>query len=230
MAAIGDSIYIFGGYGNFVQYNDLYVFRTSLMLWEKVKSTANANWPPPVYLTTLTNIGNLLYLYGGILNDASYSRTLHSFDAKQGLWSVLPSCPYSTGYYHWAASNEGKLYINPDDDATYQTLLKFDPSQSKWTLEGSTSPGSITSVLADRNYIYRYSTSSQSISFYSPKTMSWMDLSLGLPLLQPGRHQFGMAAINETVYVFGGLIGWGEAARSLSSPVDLELICTCTKS
>lgn len=92
VAAIGDSMYVFGGRSGITMgegsTNDMYSFNTQTKQWSKLTTTGDV--PLARSYHAMTTLGSSLFVFGGC-SDKGRMNDLHSFDVATNHWEKQPS-------------------------------------------------------------------------------------------------------------------------------------------
>lgn len=101
MAAVGNKLYYFGTAG------DLWIYSTVSNTWQKIPIPTYG--PSARYGQSVAAIGNLIYMFGGIVNGVA-STELWAYDTVKNLWSLATNTGPQAGYSGALVTDGTKLY------------------------------------------------------------------------------------------------------------------------
>mmetsp|Transcript_11498 Transcript_11498/g.27046 ORF Transcript_11498/g.27046 Transcript_11498/m.27046 type:complete len:370 (-) Transcript_11498:132-1241(-) len=188
MAATGSKLYIFGGWAEGRELDDLHEYDIASGRWEVLRSKNSGPGPRGREMMGMVACGGQLYIFGGY--DGTFLGDLHAFDIDKGSWSELssrssgpsPSTRSSLGM----AALGSTLYVFGGRDAGgwLGDMYAYDVSTAVWTnlsLAAMPPPGAAHHARG-------------------PTTSS-----LGAHGQPPGaRYGLGMAAVGSKLFVYGG--------------------------
>ena len=213
IAVYQNKIYCIGGItgisGNglvFTEVNEIYDPATDT--WENKTSLPTARDLPPGNV-----VNGKIYLIGGFPN-----KTLNEvYDPVTDTWVSNAPLPIAVGWPSGVFNNKIYFmggYFDANNDARSITQI-YDPNTDTWskgtsplTFFISGSAGTTTGILAPKRiYIFpkpyedvEAMPSDYAIQVYDPETDSWM-FGANLPTT---RNDFGVAVVNDTMYIIGG--------------------------
>lgn len=240
-SAINGKIYAIGGW-NFTSMTDTcsgtYSFATEEYDPQTDSWTQKADFPMPppsnscvgnVYIGSSGANGKIyVFIFNTQINGTSAT---YEFDPTSNVWNTNKS-PVPFSYTRYATANwNGKIYVLGTENGSYQTqggkMAEYDPVNDLWTMLPSIYPGKIHMQLASNSeglYSiggkegYSDDKTVSTIEYYNPDTNDgWQLIS---SILTP-RYSFGVATINNSIYVLGG----GDNNGGIISSVEKGDIC-----
>ena len=187
-------------------------------------SPANDAWliaadlPAPVSGAVTLADSQFLYVIGGFTS-AGVTGASYAFDPGSNSWRPIPSLPTPRGNAAGGIVN-GQLYVagGRDDQETLATCERYDPVAAAWSdcpdlLQARHSAGA--TVIPNRFYVLGGELGTNAGSddrvilaeFYDPAGDSWQLVNLPESVAQANWAHFGMAGIEQRIYVLGGMIG-----------------------
>jgi len=151
------SMFVFGGYNNIQEFQDLHRFDFDTSEWNEVK--VNGIPPSPRYMHNACyyddGITKYMYIFGG-LDPPKRLSDLHKFDFDTETWTELntsgaPSVVvsgmivYGSGFYVLGEQ------LNMSD---FYTLYQFKFDQCKWTKLETKIFGEVTRMILNQNYLW----------------------------------------------------------------------------
>ena len=205
-AAHGDDLYVLGGWSDGVPNGR--AFRLSGGAWDELPAL-----PTPRAGAAAAVVGDRIYVIGG--SGAKHDggsltgmRTVEAFDVATGSWLSLPDLP--TPRHHHAATAVGPVItvVGGRDGGLFSVAAveQLDTTTGRWT-EVRPLPlavGAPTAAAVGGRVVVA-GGGDDAEGWATPA--AWIlrrDRWERLPDLQVGRHGHGMAALDGTVYVFGG--------------------------
>ncbi len=138
-AAIGDTLYLFGGAREDSVRRDALAFRNGQ--WNRIETAA---LPAPRMYSVAAALGSRIYLSGGIAESGKYESASNDFMVwdtahPENGWRLLPPLPGKPRFTHAMTANQGRVYVfggataGGPDVQNLQDAYVFDPSTNEWT-------------------------------------------------------------------------------------------------
>lgn len=204
-AALGDLIYVPGGFGADGQPMDiLEVYDMTADRW-----LSRAHLPTRLGAYAIAALEDRLYLFGG-WDGTRYVPNTYVYDPRRDTWEARPPMPTARGFAA-AGAIAGRIYVvgGYDNTKEYATCEAYDPATETWA---SCAPmteargGIGAGVIQDRLYVVGGGWTGY-LSFnerYDPTTDSWARFET--PLTFQWRN-LGVAALEGDLYAAGGWSG-----------------------
>jgi N-acetylneuraminic acid mutarotase len=211
VAAVGDEIYVLGGYPSNRRYVDtVEVYRAATDIWHYGKPL-----PQPMHHTMAATVNGRLYVIGGeisstgIADEGIYLDTVYEFDPDAGTWTGKASMPTprSAG---GTAVIDGKIYVAGGRPPHGHDFAVYDPAADSWTvLPNLPTQRNHLAVAPLRGKVYvaggRFgggvgSEMTDVVEAYDPASGSW---SKAAPMITTRAGVNGIAA-RGCFYVWGG--------------------------
>ncbi len=171
--------------------------------------------PTPVTDVEGVVIGEKIYITGGKTADGKPTDTLEIYDPQQDTWEIGAPLPQALSAY--ALSDfEGKMYVfgGWDGKKALDTVWIYEPLSGSWEKGKAMNQAVIHSsavTLSDGIVLIggqSNSTEVDNVFIYYPSRDNlaeepWENIS-NLP---DGRYDFGAAALSDSIYIIGGLVG-----------------------
>jgi hypothetical protein len=208
--------------GGVVAYqNRIYVIGTSFNEWYDVATgvwSSGAAMPTYRIGVQANVVGNRIFMVGGLANTESGTiiNINEAYDPATNTWSTKAAIPTPV-YLYASAVVDNKIYIiggSSEPPNVMQNLVQiYDPENDSWTT-GAAMPIAV-----------RYAAAAATTGVYAPKRIyvfGGLQSGLGLNLTQiynpetdtwaagaempTSRYNLGAAAVNDTIYVLGGVL------------------------
>jgi N-acetylneuraminic acid mutarotase len=147
-------------------------------------------------------VNGKIYLIGGDgLNEAySFLKLNEVYDPATDTWITKEPMPSATFFGYASAVFDNKIYIIGSVSGSFLEI--YDPETDIWSSGtspplGGVAAGATTGILAPKCI---YVLDSENVGVYDPANDSW---SLGADA-PTSRYNFGVAVVNDTLYVIGG--------------------------
>lgn len=216
VVAIGDTIYVVGGFGPlgirlrwfmFAEWNPLstvYKLHFPSKTWSK-----GADLPYPRGAGGIAVLDSAIWYAGGIDENKQITNSVFKFDLRTGTWSETPSMPTPRDHLRVEAAN-GELFVisGRRDDLRFNiaTVESFNPKTQIWTKRADIpiARGGLGSVVLN-NKIYTFGGEMlwhclDQIERYDPVTDTWEILD---PLPE-GRHGIIGGVIGQDIHLIAG--------------------------
>lgn len=158
---------------------------------------------------SLTEIGGILYAYGGSIGSDSSYNELWSYNPATNIWTQKASAPTEARRYsHVAVALGGQLYITGGaihSTAFASTTYRYNPATDTWTKMAGNFGGKFAAgVVASGLYYFiggdLYGTASAVMRRYTPASDKWDDMA-PMPVALNG---IVATEFEGNIYVFGG--------------------------
>jgi len=203
IAVIDNKIYCIGG-GTGV--NEVYDPETDM--WENKTSM-----PTPRYALEANVVNGKIYMIGGYTGDPfPYLDANEVYDPATDSWTTKMPIPTGVGYYA-SAVVDNKIYII--GGYGYNLTQIYDPETDTWS-NGASLPTVVDSAAAgvtagdtatERIFVLAGKQGLDAVNLnqvYDPETDTW---TYGTPM-PTARYSHGVAVVNDSLYVIGGVLGW----------------------
>jgi N-acetylneuraminic acid mutarotase len=199
-AAVGNKVYLFGGYGYGNRLDTINVFNAE----SNSITTLNTKLPTAASEMASAVVGNKVYLFGGYSGSA-YLNTINVFDATDNSITTL-NTKLPTGAYGIASAVVGtKVYLFGGFSGRYlETINVFNTETNTITTVAKLPTGAngITSVeIGTKVYLFGGYYYSNNILIFDVETNAIITLDTKLPT---GASDIISAVIGTKVYLFGG--------------------------
>jgi N-acetylneuraminic acid mutarotase len=195
VAVYQNKIYCIGGKtsDNYNGVNEVYDPATDTWETKTSMSTARAFLQANV-------VNGKIYLIGGHGLPDEFLKINEVYDPVTDTWSTSEPMLSITLFGYASAVFDNKIYIVGGSEAKTQI---FDTETRSWDYGASpnsygNAAGATTGILAPKRM---YVIGSTNVGVYDPETDSW---SLGANVITSNRYNFGVAVVNDLVYVVGG--------------------------
>jgi len=193
-AAVGDQIYVIGGYAESGTTDVVEVYDTRADAWR-----AGAPLPTKRFDAAIAVVGPWIYVIGGY--DARSVTTVEALDTQTGRWQAVPPLP-TPRYAFQAVVVDGKIWAmgGRNDGGATEVIEVFDPAKQTWTRASAKLPEAIAGfgavAVPGRVHVAKYDKHWA----LDVKTNRWQTLA---PMLT-SRHGLQLAYIDGIVYAVGG--------------------------
>lgn len=216
-AVLDNKIYVVGGFENGRSpTSEVEVYNPVTNNWSTV-----APLPQPLDHTAAASHNGKLYVVGGgYLDRNALSNKLFIYDPNANQWTQGANLPTARGALT-ANFISGILYVvgGVDSEKTLTSTLAYDPAANKWTEKApmpTTAREHLASAVVDGK-LYAIGERSSGMSYnadaneaYDPATDKWTILE-PMPSKRGG---LASAAVNGSIYVFGGSNQWEHSATT----------------
>jgi hypothetical protein len=202
IAVYQSKIYCIGGAtrnGGTTGVNEVYDPATDI--WEN-----KAPIPTARYELQANLVNGKIYIIGGTTSDGCSTGISEVYDPSTDTWSTESSMPNAATIYASAVFNN-KIYIIGGVSPTNRLNQIYNPETDKWTIGAPPPDGGIGAAVAtvgimapQRIYVFNNNGANQ---IYDPEKDTWK-LGAGIPTKDWVK--FGVAAVNDMIYVMGGTI------------------------
>jgi hypothetical protein len=202
IAVYQSKIYCIGGAtrnGGTTGVNEVYDPATDI--WEN-----KAPIPTARYELQANLVNGKIYIIGGTTSDGCSTGISEVYDPSTDTWSTESSMPNAATIYASAVFNN-KIYIIGGVSPTNRLNQIYNPETDKWTIGAPPPDGGIGAAVAtvgimapQRIYVFNNNGANQ---IYDPEKDTWK-LGAGIPTKDLVK--FGVAAVNDMIYVMGGTI------------------------
>lgn len=202
-AVIGRKIYLFGGWGHraplpptvetAVLSRQLWTYDTGTGTWERIETADDAAWPPKRYVASMTACQGRIYLWGGRDTqdrDPQFHNDLWRFDPDTRVWTCLAKNDFEAANRPSARYGQGSARIG---DRWY-VFGGFGP-------QGTFMPEEVNGPQLNDLWCVNLNTGDWTCLQAHDGSKDYSESAA-----YPGvRRVPGMVALDESVYLFGGL-------------------------
>jgi N-acetylneuraminic acid mutarotase len=193
--AIGDKIYVIGGYNN-ESLNKIEVFDISTRSW-----TSKPNMQVARYSHTANAIDNQIYVMGGGWSFNS----VEAYDIDSQSWSSKASMGTPRNS-HSSCVYDGRIYVfgGRNQNTALSSVEMYDPSTDAWDYKASNSKlyfGSSCVTVGDEIYVFGGAKNENGFEVYDPSLDAWVRSG---QLSSTKRYGFSAELIGNFIYLIGG--------------------------
>ena len=169
----------------------------------------------------VTNIGNDIYVIGGMDRFGDPMDVVEVYDVKKNSWKSVSSLPRAL-HHTAAASFNGKIYVVggfiSNEWIPTNQLFVYDPIKNKWS-EGKSMPtarGALTALFVNGT-LYAMGGQSHRVldinEAYDAVNGNWVTKAP----MQTARHHAASAAVDNEIYVIGGRTTMSSATENVNT-------------
>ncbi len=206
-AAYDGDIYAIAGQGPEGVRGEVFRYSPEVDAWEVL-----ADKPTPVADVQGALLGERIYVPGGVLGNGQPTDILEIYDPRRDTWERGTPMPKAVSAYA-LASFEGQLYLFGGWDGvnTLDDVMIYDPGADVWQMGTSMSvarrdAGAV--ALTDKIVVLggrkAEDALSQAQAYFPSRDVDGEQAWESFPDLPEPRSGIGLAAVSDTIYVFGG--------------------------
>jgi N-acetylneuraminic acid mutarotase len=219
VAAVGDDIYVVGGYGSAGVLNNNQEYDTLTNTW-----TNRAPMPTARWALTAAAVNGIVYAIGGDLGNGQYQDIVEAYDPSTNMWSTKTPMPTVRNSLTSTVLNNVIYVIGGYNGTRLSTVEAYDPATDTWTTDASlplgvsyASVGTVnTAMVASGGYDNSGNTVRNTES-WNGTAHAWQTRALA----PSGRQAACAAGIGGSLYIAGG--DQLPAERILNSVFDYTL-------
>ncbi|ANQ49218.2 hypothetical protein MY04_1844 [Flammeovirga sp. MY04] len=169
--------------------------------------------PEPLYKNCLAEYKNMVYSFGGMIDEDTYSNTLYSYDPKKKKWKQLASMPIQMVTF--GAAVNGKIYtFGGKGDKEIDDIFMYNMKVNRWVKVGKL-PEPITdaAVTQFKDYIILFSERQLFIFDTAKGSLKRFQTNIG------DLRGMGATVSKEKLIIFGGIKTSGSGKSNYSSTV-----------
>lgn len=223
-AVIGNSIHVMGGYNGNTYVNRHQVYNTLLNSW-----TTATDLPQARSGCGTAIVDGKIFLIGGF-NEVALSTT-QMYDPTAGTWSDKASMPTARTDFAIAPLSNGIFVVGGWNDSVLNVNEFYSPELDSWFTYSPAltyRAGCSGAISGNKFYLigggdqYSYQSITEE---YDPLTNNWT-VKAGIP---SPRAYFGIATINDVIYIAGGNFGSALKTMLEYKPLTIQFYIHCSQ-